>query len=76
MFKGKNPFNDHKISRHGVVGWVGIGTIGSGLKNFDNWLPNYGFGYRFEVQPRMNFRLDMGFGNDSMGFYVNFNEAF
>jgi len=76
MFKGKNPFNDLKLSRHGFVVWGGVGTIGNGIKDFNNWLPNLGFGYRFEVQPRMNFRLDLGFGNDSMGFYVNFNEAF
>jgi hypothetical protein len=76
QFKGKNPFNGYKLSRHGVVGWVGIGSVADGIRDFDYWLPNYGFGYRFEVQPRMNVRLDVGFGNDSKGIYVNFNEAF
>ncbi len=76
MFKGKNPFTEYKISRHGIVGWVGVGTVGNGINDFVNWLPNYGIGYRFEVQPRMNLRIDVGFGNDSEGIYVNFNEAF
>lgn len=76
QFKGRNPFNEHKLSRHGVVGWAGIGSIGKDITGFENWLPNYGFGYRFEVHPRMNLRLDIGFGNDSNGIYVNFNEAF
>lgn len=30
QIKGNNPFNDHKLSRHGVVGWIGIGSIGEG----------------------------------------------
>ena len=74
--KGRNPFNKNELSRHGLVAWGGIGSVGKGIGCFDYWLPNYGFGYRFEVQPRMNLRLDVGFGNDSMGVYVNFNEAF
>lgn len=67
---------DGKLSRHGVVGWLGTGSIGAKLSGFRSWIPNAGFGYRFEAQPRMNVRAEIGFGKDSMGFYISFNEAF
>jgi len=64
------------LSRHGVVGWLGTGSIGDLPSDFRNWIPNAGFGYRFEVQPRMNVRAEIGFGKESRGFYFSFNEAF
>lgn len=64
------------VSPHGVVLWAGTGSIASNARDFEYWLPNFGFGYRFEVQPRMNLRLDYGFGLETTGFYFNFNEAF
>jgi hypothetical protein len=35
-----------------------------------------GLGYRFELQPRSNVRIDIGFGRNSSGIYFNFTEAF
>ena len=67
---------DGKLSKHGIAAWMGTGTIASTFDQFENWLPNFGFGYRFEVQPRMNLRIDVGIGNETSGFYFNFNEAF
>ena len=64
------------LSRHGMVVWMGTGTIGADFSEFHDWLPNFGFGYRFEVQPRMNLRIDIGIGRETSGFYFNFNEAF
>ncbi len=64
-----------KRSKSGAVVWLATGSIASSWK-FENWLPNGGIGYRLEVQPRMNLRLDLGFGEGTMGFYFNFNEAF
>lgn len=64
------------LSKHGVVAWMGTGTIAANPSGFDQWLPNFGFGYRFEVQPRMNLRIDVGIGRETSGFYFNFNEAF
>lgn len=64
---------------HGPVIWGGIGTIFSNISDPDNnfkLLPNIGVGYRFELQPRMNVRLDFGIGKKSTGFYFNFNQAF
>lgn len=67
---------DGTMSRHGAVGWLGTGSIAGTFGSFTNWLPNAGFGYRFEVQSRMNVRAEIGFGRQSTGFYVSFNEAF
>ncbi|MCD4730200.1 MAG: outer membrane protein assembly factor [Bacteroidales bacterium] len=64
------------LSIHGVVGWIGVGTLGEKVKEFGDWLPSIGIGYRLEVQPRMNLRIDIGVGLESAGFYFNFNEAF
>ncbi len=37
---------------------------------------SYGVGYRYELQPRMNIRLDLGMGRHGSAFYFNFTEAF
>jgi Omp85 superfamily domain len=72
------------MSRHGYVAWVGAGSIGEDLGDLEHMLPNWGVGYRFEVQPRMSVRMDVGFGKEfySSGeafepaVYFNFTEAF
>ena len=72
------------LSRHGLVGWGGIGSIGGNLGGLDGWLPNWGVGYRFEVQPRMSVRGDVGFGREFLdsgntfvpSVYFGFTEAF
>jgi len=75
MLPTKNP--EREFSRSGFVVWGGTGFLGTeGFRN-SNLLPNAGVGYRFEVQPRMNARLDFGFGaQGSQGFYISFLEAF
>ncbi len=65
-----------KPSIHGMVAWVAGGSIGGSVSDLTNFLPNAGIGYRLEVQPRMNVRLDFGVGQKAYGFYFNFNEAF
>lgn len=65
-----------ELSIHGLVFWIGAGTIGEDVTQFEKYLPNFGAGYRLEVQPRMNLRIDFGFGTETFGFYFNFNEAF
>ena len=72
---GKAAFFDIR-RRGGFVAWVATGTIGPGVENFSKWLPNAGVGIRFEVEPRMNLRVDYGLGVDSNLFYISFNEAF
>ena len=67
---------DGTRSKHGFTGWLATGSLGADMSKFQDWLPNAGFGYRLEVQPRMNLRIDIGFGRETAGFYFNFNEAF
>ncbi|MEZ9196648.1 BamA/TamA family outer membrane protein [Shewanella sp. 10N.286.54.B9] len=64
--------------RHGIVFWGGVGAIADDISEFssDKLLPNGGVGYRFEVKPRVNLRLDMAWGDGDTGFYFNVNEAF
>lgn len=64
--------------RHGYVLWLGAGALGDkpGDLSKHPLLPNAGAGYRFEVKPDMNVRLDLGFGRESAGFYFQIAEAF
>ncbi|TNJ44309.1 BamA/TamA family outer membrane protein [Tamlana fucoidanivorans] len=64
------------MSKVGLVTWLGTGSIGNSFDDFQNWLPNGGVGFRYEVQPRMNVRVDFGIGKNSTGLYFNFSEAF
>lgn len=63
-------------SRFGFAGWLGMGCVSSNYGDMNDWLPNAGVGIRAEVQPRMNIRIDYGFGKDSHAFYFTFSEAF
>ncbi len=71
---------DGRVGPHGLVGWIGGGSIAPQARDFEHWLPNFGVGYRLQVQPRMNLRLDVGFAQEESGWqpalYFNFNEAF
>ncbi|MDR0218211.1 MAG: outer membrane protein assembly factor [Enterobacteriaceae bacterium] len=83
-YRDKNIFTTqlelrHKLDwRHGIVGWIGAGTLGHTPSELgrDHWLPSVGVGYRFEFKPRMNVRLDFGVGKESTGFYFQVGEAF
>ncbi|MEX9906281.1 BamA/TamA family outer membrane protein [Providencia rettgeri] len=69
----------HKLDwRHGVVGWLGTGTMSDTASELGqgHWLPTVGVGYRFEFKPRMNVRLDFGVGRNSTGVYFQVGEAF
>ncbi len=74
-FRKKNG----KLSKHSAVVWCGTGAVydfATVENNSVSILPNLGIGYRFELQPRMNVRLDIGIGRKESGFYLNFNQAF
>nr|WP_154325491.1 BamA/TamA family outer membrane protein [Pantoea sp. 201603H] len=64
--------------RHGVVAWLGGGTMGSDMDalSHSRWLPSVGVGYRFAFKPKMNVRLDYGVGQHSSSFYFQVGEAF
>lgn len=64
--------------RHGYVLWLGVGALGNDVQDMRHTplLPTVGVGYRFEVKPKMNIRLDLGMGKESTGFYFQVAEAF
>lgn len=64
--------------RHGVVAWVGAGSMSSDVHDVadGNWLPSVGVGYRFQIKKSMNLRFDYGVGEKSTGFYFQVGEAF
>ncbi len=69
----------HVWRRHGVVAWVGAGTVFGKFSQvrLAHVLPNYGLGYRWEFKKNVNVRLDYGFGKHGQsGFMFNINEAF
>lgn len=74
----RNMFLDSKgePGHHGMVAWIGSGSVGESLSDLESWLPNFGIGYRFEIQPRINLRIDFGIGRNTSGVYFNFAEAF
>ena len=69
-------------SRFGFVTWTGIGAIGDDFRGslFQRVLPDMGIGFRFEVQPRLNLRIDFGYAPSPKGSHVatyfNFLEAY
>lgn len=65
--------------RIGATAWVGAGNVFKDSGNFrwQNTLPNYGLGLRWEFKNRVNVRLDYGFGKNGQGaFLFQINEAF
>ncbi len=69
-------------TRFGFVVWSGLGTIGPSFSDalFKRALPDFGIGVRFEVQPRLNLRIDLGYTPSRAGShnatFFNFQEAF
>ena len=64
------------LSRHGFTVFAGLGVLGDKRFSLEGPLPQYGVGYRFELQPRANVRVDFARGKQSSGIYFNFQEAF
>lgn len=68
----------HVWRRNGVVVWVGVGSIFPRITDihFNQLLPNFGFGYRWEFKKNVNVRVDIGFGKHERGLFFGINEAF
>lgn len=66
------------ISKFGYVVWAGLGTLGTTPSDWNECRYNYGVGIRAQIQPRKNFRFDIGKGQGEDGFlfYMNMTEAF
>jgi outer membrane protein assembly factor BamA len=81
-----NDKRESGLSRHGYVLFSSVGTVANETTDFGKLqvLPGWGAGYRFEVQPRMNVRVDLAFGREFLesgnkfipSVYFNFTEAF
>lgn len=78
VIEAQVEYRMHIAGRQGVVFWAGTGAIAPkpGDLASAHWLPNAGIGYRFEFKPRVNVRLDAGFGRQTRGVYFQINEAF
>lgn len=68
--------------RLGFVVWGGFATVFSSLKDLSKkeirpeWLPNCGFGLRFEFKHKVNARMDFGIGRHTSGLVFAVGEAF
>lgn len=64
--------------RIGGVIWGGAGNVFHTFDRFrwDQTLPNYGIGLRWELKKRVNVRMDYGFGKQTNSFLLSINEAF
>ncbi|MEP0713131.1 MAG: BamA/TamA family outer membrane protein [Algoriphagus sp.] len=67
---------DGDLSKSGMALWVATGSVAPTVSEITEWLPNFGIGYRYAVQPRMNVRIDFGIGENSSGLYFGINEVF
>lgn len=78
VIEAQVEYRMHIAGRQGVVFWASTGAIAAkpGDLASAHWLPNAGIGYRFEFKPRVNVRLDAGFGRRTRGVYFQINEAF
>ncbi|MFI3282672.1 MAG: BamA/TamA family outer membrane protein [Rikenellaceae bacterium] len=65
-------------NRLGFTVWMGSGLLGPSPFEIEGVLPNYGAGLRIEMQPRMNFRVDVGYSpiEKQTLVYLNMTEAF
>lgn len=68
----------HLYGRSGAVAWAGAGNAFPDFRSYkwNETLPTFGLGYRWEFKNRINVRLDYGFGKKQGGFYFNINESF
>jgi hypothetical protein len=79
LLEYRHTFNrrySDELSRHGLVYWIGGGSVFPDLKSVDKAILSTGLGYRFELQPRINLQIDIGFGTEYVGIYLGFNESF
>ena len=66
--------------RIGFVAFAGLGEVAHEIRQFNlpGIKPSYGVGFRyfFNIQEKLNLRVDFGFGNNSSGLYIGPAEAF
>lgn len=66
--------------RFGMVGFIGVGEVANKISNFgiSQFKYSVGGGLRFRIDETelWDLRVDVGFGNNSSGFYFQYNQAF
>jgi len=92
LMAAQAELRQHLIHRVGMVVFAGVGRVAnhfseffksqsqasSNKLSFSGLKPSLGAGLRFAVDKgeKLNVRLDVGFGRQSNGVYLNFSEAF
>ncbi len=79
MFNAGSDTKFKKIlSKLGMAAWTGLGAISNNLEAIEGVMPNFGAGLRIELQPKINFRIDVGYDpiNNQTLMYFNMTEAF
>lgn len=66
--------------RFGMVAFAGLGDVADRLDHFVldrlKYSAGWGVRYLFSRREKLNIRIDLGFGEDAFGFYINLGEAF
>jgi len=66
--------------RFGLVGFIGVGEVANKISEFQisQFKYSVGGGLRFRIDETelWDLRVDVGFGNNSSGFYFQYNQAF
>ena len=78
IMEGQVELRQRIKGRNGIAIWGGLANVfpDFGHIYFEEILPNYGIGYRWEFKKRVNIRFDLGFTKDKPNFTFNINEAF
>ena len=78
MLMSQLEYRHNLPGRHGMVYWLGAGTLGHDVSDLGSepWIHSVGLGYRYELKPGVNLRADFAWGNGDSGIYVGVNEAF
>ncbi|AMO58391.1 hypothetical protein EZMO1_4476 [Endozoicomonas montiporae CL-33] len=78
MLMSQVEYRHNLPGRHGMVYWLGAGTLGDDVSDLGSepWIHSVGLGYRYELKPGVNLRADFAWGNGDSGIYVGVNEAF
>ena len=78
ILEAQVELRQHLFGRFGAVVWVGAANVfhDVGRVYWNQTLPSYGVGARWEFKKRVNIRFDMGFTKNKPGFEFKLNEAF
>ncbi len=77
---GQMEFRTHAWWRIGAVAFIGVGDVADEFGDFKLGEVKYSYGagirYTFNQKEGINLRADLGFGENTNGFYISVEEAF